>query len=92
MKEKVNRRGFLQKSILASSAAAALSFEENALLAQNAPAGQAAGQGTPKPFPTGKIGKVSVSRLICGGNLISGFAHSRDLIYVSPSAEEVFHG
>ncbi len=30
----------------------------------------------------GKIGKLSVSRLISGGNLISGWAHSRDLIYV----------
>ncbi len=33
--------------------------------------------------PTGKIGNLEVSRLICGGNLIAGFAHSRDLIYVS---------
>ena len=32
----------------------------------------------------GRIGSVSISRLICGGNLISGYAHSRDLIYVSP--------
>ena len=31
----------------------------------------------------GTIGKVKISRLICGGNLISGYAHSRDLIYVS---------
>lgn len=33
--------------------------------------------------PTGKIGDLEVSRLICGGNLLAGFAHSRDLIYVS---------
>lgn len=33
--------------------------------------------------PLGKIGNLEVSRLICGGNLIAGFAHSRDLIYVS---------
>ncbi|NQU54128.1 MAG: DoxX family protein [Bacteroidetes bacterium] len=33
--------------------------------------------------PMGKIGNLEVSRLICGGNLIAGFAHSRDLIYVS---------
>lgn len=33
--------------------------------------------------PKGKIGDLEISRLICGGNLISGFAHSRDLIYVS---------
>ena len=33
--------------------------------------------------PAGKIGTLNISRLICGGNLISSFAHSRDLIYVS---------
>ena len=32
----------------------------------------------------GRIGKVEVSRLILGGNLIGGWAHARDLIYVSP--------
>jgi len=33
-------------------------------------------------LPTGRIGKLVVSRLISGGNLISGWAHSRDLHYV----------
>lgn len=33
--------------------------------------------------PKGKIGNVNLSRLIIGGNLIGGWAHSRDLIYVS---------
>jgi uncharacterized membrane protein YphA (DoxX/SURF4 family) len=33
--------------------------------------------------PAGKIKDVILSRIIAGGNLISGFAHSRDLIYVS---------
>ncbi|MGB9620507.1 MAG: hypothetical protein ACPL7K_08860, partial [Armatimonadota bacterium] len=37
----------------------------------------------PSPLPTGKIGNVTISRLIIGGNLIGGWAHSRDLIYVS---------
>jgi hypothetical protein len=36
------------------------------------------------------LGKLSVSRLICGGNLISGFAHSRDLLYVSPLLKHYF--
>ena len=31
----------------------------------------------------GKIGKISISRLLMGGNLIGGWAHSRDLMYVS---------
>lgn len=34
-------------------------------------------------LPMGKIGKHKISRLIAGGNLIGGWAHSRDLIYVS---------
>jgi hypothetical protein len=38
----------------------------------------------------GKIGKVTISRLICGGNLVSGYAHSRDLIYVSPLLTHYF--
>lgn len=33
-------------------------------------------------LPTGRIGKLAISRLISGGNLISGWAHSRDLHYV----------
>jgi len=38
----------------------------------------------------GKIGDLEISRLICGGNLISGHAHSRDLIYVSPLLKRYF--
>jgi hypothetical protein len=37
----------------------------------------------PKGMPQGKIGKVSISRIFLGGNLIGGWAHSRDLLYVS---------
>lgn len=34
-------------------------------------------------LPKGKIGKHEISRLIAGGNLIGGWSHARDLIYVS---------
>ena len=34
--------------------------------------------------PLGKIKNVEFSRIIPGGNLINGYAHARDLIYVSP--------
>ena len=40
--------------------------------------------------PHGKIGDYQISRLICGGNLISAFAHSRDLIYVSSLVKNYF--
>ncbi len=34
------------------------------------------------PLPMGKIGDHEISRIVLGGNLIGGWAHSRDLIYV----------
>ena len=37
----------------------------------------------PGSLPCGKIGNVSISRLVMGGNLIAGWAHSRDLSYAS---------
>jgi len=40
--------------------------------------------------PVSKIGNLEISRLICGGNLIAGFAHSRDLIYVSKLLKTYF--
>lgn len=33
--------------------------------------------------PLAKLGDLTISRLLLGGNLIGGYAHSRDLIYVS---------
>ena len=38
---------------------------------------------SPGSMPQGKIGKVAMSRLLMGGNLIGGWAHSRDLMYAS---------
>ncbi len=43
-----------------------------------------------EPVPAGQIGSVRISRLICGGNVISGEAHSRDLIYVSSMLRQYF--
>lgn len=43
-----------------------------------------------KPIPKGKLGNLEVGRIICGGNLISGFSHSRDLIYVSKLLKTYF--
>jgi len=34
--------------------------------------------------PHARLGRLEISRLILGGNLMNGFAHARDLIYVSP--------
>ncbi len=40
--------------------------------------------------PAGKIKNVELSRMMIGGNLISGFAHARDLIYVSTWLKKYF--
>lgn len=67
--------------------AAALTLEERALGA--APT-EPPRLGTKAKIEMGKIGQVEISRLICGGNLIGGYAHSRDLIYVSNLLKHYF--
>ncbi len=92
MSENINRRNFLKKSAaLSTGAAIALGFEEKALLGAmtNKPAPRMPG-GSIKGLPMGKIGNVKISRMFAGGNLISGFAHSRDLIYVSSLLRKYF--
>jgi len=90
MSENLNRRDFVKKSLLASAAvASALSLEEKALLAQMKKPSEAPADSV-KGLPVGRIGKVKISRIICGGNLIGGYAHSRDLIYVSSLLNHYF--
>ena len=92
MFDKTDRRCFLARGILGAAGvgAACGSIEETTLLA-------AVEDGTARPsqdakpktdippgsLPCGKIGNVSISRLMIGGNLIGGWAHSRDLMYAS---------
>ena len=86
------RRNFLKKSVIASTGAAlALSLEEKILLGKRvANANKTGRTASGKELPMGKIGKLKISRLICGGNLINGFAHGRDLIYVSALLRHYF--
>jgi hypothetical protein len=95
MPENLSRRKFLQKSFVAPAGAAlGLCLEERILLAQQEKSAGKPGaelhKGDNKGLPTGKIGNLTISRLICGGNLISGFAHSRDLTYVSDLLQRYF--
>jgi hypothetical protein len=92
MAKDINRRHFLKKSAIASTAATiGMSLEEKILLGgKTAKANSAERQSSGKELPAGKIGKVKISRLICGGNLINGFAHARDLIYVSSLLRHYF--
>jgi hypothetical protein len=91
----MKRREFL-RGAAAAGAAMGFGFEEKALQAQLAGSQATSSQtnppsaSRPEELPTGKIGDLAISRLICGGNLISGFAHSRDLIYVSDLLRNYF--
>jgi hypothetical protein len=92
MSKRLGRRDFLKASLAGSAVGAyALSFEERALLAQ---AGKPPAPPTPPAaagdMPMGRLGKLNVTRLIVGGNLTSGIAHSRDLIYVSGLLRQYF--
>lgn len=95
MPKPLNRRQFLKKSLVSSAAVASvLGLEEKVLLAQQEKtAGKSSAElpkGDVNGLPVGKIGNVKISRLICGGNLTNGYAHSRDLIYVSDLLKHYF--
>jgi hypothetical protein len=79
MSNVLTRRQFLNRSVATSIATASIG---NTLSAGN---NTSAGN-----LPQRKIGNVSVSRLIIGGNPISGNAHSRDLPYVSSLMRKYF--
>ena len=94
MADRTDRRCFLARGVLGAAGVGAAyhSIEESTLLAamqDGAVQGSASKTGTPKTdippgsLPCGKIRDVSVSRLFIGGNLIGGWAHSRDLMYAS---------
>jgi hypothetical protein len=79
MTRPLSRRDFVKSSLLAS---AAIPLSLRAQSADNPPA--AAGAKTEsQALPKGKIGNLEFTRLIMGGNLIAGYAHARQLAYVS---------
>ena len=74
MRTRITRRTFVKETLLSSAALALV---------------PARGQDLPKPeaavaipLAKGRIGKLQVSRLILGGNLLTHYTHSRDLKYV----------
>ncbi len=73
----LQRRKFMKTIMLAASAVPLVR------LGQTVEAEQLPSQ--PKEtFPMGKISAVDFSRLMLGGNMLGGYAHARDLSYVSP--------
>jgi hypothetical protein len=70
----MNRRTFVKDTLLTSTGLA-LALDARG---QTPPAPPAA----PPALPRGRIGKLEISRIILGGNLLTHFTHSRDLQYV----------
>lgn len=70
MNESVNRRAFIRNSVLASTAMAAVG---TAAVPAAAPRDL---------LPVGKIGDLTITRLILGGNLLTRYQHTRDLAYL----------
>ena len=83
MPTEITRRSFVKGTLL-TSASLALAAQS---LAQNPPAAAGASPPAKPTLPRGKIGKLEVSRIILGGNLLTHFTHSRDLRYVYKLAE-----
>ncbi|MFH1069478.1 MAG: hypothetical protein V1794_07625 [Candidatus Glassbacteria bacterium] len=85
MRENPDRRRFMKSSIgISASVLAGLSFEHQALFAQLVDRSEYDKVQEPvSGLQKGKFGKLEVSRLIIGGNLISGSAHAGDLLYQS---------
>lgn len=73
---KVNRRTAMGRCVAAAGSAYALSKAAEAAAAESE---EASGEG----MLYGKLGNVSMSRLMLGGNLVSGYMHARDLKYVN---------
>jgi hypothetical protein len=77
MASKIDRRTFVKETIMTSAGLAL------ALDAQSAELKPAVTAPTPQnPWGMGKIGKLQISRIILGGNLLTHYTHSRDLKYV----------
>lgn len=77
MKHGINRRTFIKGSML-SSAGIAMALQAE----QNKPGPAAGSSPATSGLPKGKIGKLEISRVLLGGNLLTHFTHSRDLKYV----------
>jgi hypothetical protein len=90
MAQQMNRRKFVQSSVLAS-AGAALAVRggagRSAQAQENTGSGGASGAAAAS-MPSGNIAGMKISRLLLGGNLLTHYTHSRDLKYVYSLAKQ----
>ena len=84
----MHRRRFVKTSLATGLTVA--TCEHLPLLARMSGHNTPAPESPRVPLPAGRIGKLNVTRLICGGNLFSGVAHSGELTYVSKLLKQYF--
>jgi hypothetical protein len=84
MIDKLNRRSFLGRSALA---AVGVGSSVHAAESRGQPAQGQVAPASKGTLPLGKLGKLSLSRIISGGNIISGWCHQRDLLFVANLAK-----
>lgn len=82
MKHHFTRRGFVRGSLLGSAGLAWVGSRAGRQASAAQSASGAAAAANPTPLARGKLGRLEVSRLLLGGNLLTHYAHSRDLRYV----------
>jgi hypothetical protein len=89
MTHEINRRTFVQQSVLASAGAALAvrtALQPATARAEDTPApAQPTATAT---MPRGKIADLEISRMLLGGNLLTHYTHSRDLKYVYSLAKK----
>ena len=90
---RIDRRGWLKTSLgVTGGLLGATSYEHQALLAQLVDRSQYGKVQEPVTgLQRGKLGKYEISRLIIGGNLISGSAHAGELLYQSALMTHYFN-
>ncbi len=83
MSHDLNRRRFLKKSFtISAGVASGFSLGQATGAANDVPIAPMS-QENIKGLPLATIGHVKITRLICGGNQINGYAYGRNLIFVS---------
>ncbi|HEY3324159.1 MAG TPA: hypothetical protein VGP72_27150 [Planctomycetota bacterium] len=80
MTPEMNRRSFI-KQTMAATTASAIAVQ---IAGGSAPAAEEAPKAAAPAdaLPMGKIGKLQVSRVLLGGNQLTGYTHSRDMQFV----------
>ncbi|WP_165226724.1 hypothetical protein [Aquisphaera insulae] len=81
--DQVRRRDFLNQTLAAAGTAGILAGSAAAAPPDGAPAAKPPQAAEAAKVPCGTLGRARISRVLMGGNLISGYMHCRDLKYVN---------